>query len=516
MRFSLRAVGPWLIIVTLTAAGAAAAAGYALTAPKQYRATAQLLVTPVPAGDPTYIGLDLLRSGTRRTAAASAAALLESPQVADAVRAQLGLTRSRDDLLAHLDAEPVDDSDVVAVTFEDTSAAGAAQLANAFADALVSQRTASFQSQLSTTIRRYEQLLRTTTGAGADELRRRLVVLRGLQGQPDPTLRSAAQASAPESATWPKLPRLVAIGALIGLAAGVVVALLTLAARRARSPGTSEPAAYDRRVPERVVGQLEKRLQEKVDALVAERERLDAREKALAAREGDVTAKLDELRAAAAAPAASTTGARELEQREAALEARIAEVTRREVALAKHAAAAATAEPEEESDLAQREADLSARVAALTRREVALARRAASITARERELEEAAAAPVEAAPVDDTRERELDEREAELAERERELTALAERVAAERDAVPAATPVVVQAPPPVLDGGVRGAWNLTSLERLVEERAGDFPDRIHEWSSYLYFLREYADADGSVPASFDILIEDTFAEILEP
>jgi len=42
-----------LMVVTLTAAGAAAAAGYGLTAPKRYRATAQLLVSPVPATDTT-------------------------------------------------------------------------------------------------------------------------------------------------------------------------------------------------------------------------------------------------------------------------------------------------------------------------------------------------------------------------------------------------------------------------------------------------------------------------------
>src|SRR5579872_484135 len=155
-----RSVGPWLAVLTLTAAGAAAAAGYGLTAPKRYRATAQLLVAPVSVSDPTFLGLDVLRdTGGRRSAAASAAALVRSPQVADSVRAELGLKRSRDSLLAALDAHVVDSSDVVAVTIEDTSASSAAQLANAFADALVKQRTAGFQSQLATTIRRDQQLL---------------------------------------------------------------------------------------------------------------------------------------------------------------------------------------------------------------------------------------------------------------------------------------------------------------------------------------------------------------------
>src|SRR3954471_15044688 len=91
---------PWLAVLTLTAAGTAAAVGYGLTAPKRYRATAQLLVSPVAVNDPAFTGLDVLRdSGGTRTAAATAAALLRSPQVADVVRADLGLARSRDSLL---------------------------------------------------------------------------------------------------------------------------------------------------------------------------------------------------------------------------------------------------------------------------------------------------------------------------------------------------------------------------------------------------------------------------------
>ena len=99
VRFSHSLLGRWLPVVALTAVGAAAAAGYAYTAADRYRATAQLIVSPVSASDPTYLGLGLLRdTGGKRTAAASAAVLLRSAQVADAVRTELGLTRSRDSL----------------------------------------------------------------------------------------------------------------------------------------------------------------------------------------------------------------------------------------------------------------------------------------------------------------------------------------------------------------------------------------------------------------------------------
>ena len=73
------------------------------------------------------------------------------------MRTQLGLTQSRDSLLCGVHARVVGASDVVAVTVRDTSAVRAAQLANAFAGALVSQRTASFQSQLATAIRRTQE-----------------------------------------------------------------------------------------------------------------------------------------------------------------------------------------------------------------------------------------------------------------------------------------------------------------------------------------------------------------------
>ena len=234
---SLRTLGLLGLVAALTVAGAAAAAGYAFLGTKRYDATAHLIVSPVSPTDPTYFGLGLLRDTSgKRTAAASAAVLLRSPQVADAVRTQLGLSESRDTLLSKVRARVVGASDVVAVTVRDTSAVRAAQLANAFAGALVSQRTASFQSQLATAIRRtQEQLLalppnRRTIGAGA-ALQQRLTTLQSLQGQPDPTLRPADQAEAPASAAWPNRPFVIGVGAGLGLVVGGLIALVVLLLR---------------------------------------------------------------------------------------------------------------------------------------------------------------------------------------------------------------------------------------------------------------------------------------------
>lgn len=450
---------PWLVVATLTAAGAAAAAGYGLTAPKRYTATAQLLVVPVSAADPTFTGLDVFHDASgRRTAAASASVLIASPQVADAVRAQLGLRESSTELLGDLDARVARGSDVVDVTAEASGATVAAQLANAFVDAFLAERTATFQSELASAVRRDAQLLRTTSGPQAVELAHRLGIMRSFQGQPDPTLRRGDSAVAPAAASWPNVPVLVGIGAGIGLGLGGLSALTAFALRRKRPRAPT----YDREM-------REPSLERAVDALAERLERrLAARESALAVRERDLQARIDELRGLEAGVSAQPVTAdaereRRLTEREAELEERLSFVTSRELEVGRREAAAA-GDGERERQLAEREAALEQRVALVSRRELELARRAA-----------------------------------------------AERVSQPQ---PQPQPEPAPAPPPESIAGGRGAYNLSELERLVEDLAGAHPDRVDEWRSYIYFLRDYATADGSLPGSFDWLILDTFRELM--
>lgn len=417
-------------LLTCVAAGAAAAAGYAITAPKQYRATAQLLVAPVAPGDSTFAGLQVLRdTGGKRTAAADAAALVRSPQVADAVAAQLALARSGRSLLGVVSSRVVDSSDVVDVTATDTSAAASARVANAFASVLVAQRTAVFQSDLARAIRRDEGLV---ANGGSHTIAVRLATLRGFVGQADPTIRVASEAQPPTGSSWPHVGRVVLEGLAAGAAAGILLAAVLLALR-GRSGGRRED--YDRAVESEALEQLVERLEA----------RLTAREAGLAARERDVQAAIAQLR-----------DTQEQQAGDAAAE------------------------------LAERERQHAERVAAVQQRELALARRARELAAREQELE-AQRSDVE------QREQELDARAAEL-----------EQAAAEQP-----RPVVAL----VGDPG-DGRFNLVTLERLVEEHRGEFPERAEEWLSYLYFLRDYAAPDGSVPASFDGLIQDTFGELV--
>ena len=58
-------------------------------------------------------------------------------------------------------------------------------------------------------------------------------------------------------------------------------------------------------------------------------------------------------------------------------------------------------------------------------------------------------------------------------------------------------------------------WNLWDLERIAREDVREHPDRRDEWSYLFLHLREFAQADGSLPTEFDGLVRESFAGMLE-
>jgi hypothetical protein len=140
---------------------------------------------------------------------------------------------------------------------------------------------------------------------------------------------------------------------------------------------------------------------------------------------------------------------------------------------------------------------LQARMDAVAKRERALARRAGELAQREAELEQeratAAAAPAPGREPEPEPEPEP---------------------GPEPEPEPEPEPQAEPEPPPEPRlTAARGSWTLDELEELVRAAGGD-PGRQEEWRTYLFFLREHAAADGSLPRSFDGLINDVFGPIL--
>lgn len=58
-------------------------------------------------------------------------------------------------------------------------------------------------------------------------------------------------------------------------------------------------------------------------------------------------------------------------------------------------------------------------------------------------------------------------------------------------------------------------WNLWDLERLARDRAGGDVVRDEERSYLLMYLREFAHADGALPADFDAVVRESFGDVLD-
>jgi capsular polysaccharide biosynthesis protein len=155
------------------------------------------------------------------------------------------------------------------------------------------------------------------------------------------------------------------------------------------------------------------------------------------------------------------------------------------------------------------EGRLQARIDQVGSREYALARRAGQLAAREHDLErreeEELAAGRRRADELAQEEQELERREAELETREAELET--------REAQPEPEPEPEPEPTPELESAVRTGWDLRAIEKLVAARTDAAPQQREEWEAYLFYLREHADHDGRLPATFDGLVAEVFGDV---
>ena len=58
-------------------------------------------------------------------------------------------------------------------------------------------------------------------------------------------------------------------------------------------------------------------------------------------------------------------------------------------------------------------------------------------------------------------------------------------------------------------------WNLWDLERVAREQTSDDAARNEERSYLLMYLREFANADGVLPADFDGIVRESFGDVLD-
>ena len=169
----LRAVrAHWLLVLLIVAAAVAAAAAYSFTATKRYQAETDVLVSPVGSSDfPGFRFLRDIGDGTRTVL--TAARFVTTPEVADTAAASLDIGVSGQKLLEQVSVQPVSQSNIVAIEATAPSAQLAADIANSFGNALVSERTKQFQADLESAISRLRKQVDALPPGGIDNGRAR-------------------------------------------------------------------------------------------------------------------------------------------------------------------------------------------------------------------------------------------------------------------------------------------------------------------------------------------------------
>ena len=170
-----------------------------------------------------------------------------------------------------------------------------------------------------------------------------------------------------------------------------------------------------------------------------------------------------------------------------------------------------------DEELSRREDLVEQRVNGVTARERAIADRAGKLAAREQELDERAAALAAAEREVGSRARELASSERKLADRAAEIAMSKRELEVLAAAPPPPAPEPVSVPQVETEPALpprTGTWNLTELQAAVDAYADPTPEQAENWRTYLYFVREHASPDGTLPRSLDPLIADVFAEIV--
>jgi len=215
----------WLLIAAVVCVAVAVAAVYVFTAPKRYEAHAQIVVTPLPIDDTTFLGIGLLHDSTQAQPVVTAAQLIGAPAVRQRVEARVGSK-------AHsFSVTPLGQSNVVDVGATASTPQAAAAGANLYARTALSVRESVLQRNLTVEISRLQSRLASLSGGNptnrviAANITQRLAQLNSLVGSTDPTLSLLALASPPTSSSWPRPMLSLLVAIVCGLLLGGLAAL---------------------------------------------------------------------------------------------------------------------------------------------------------------------------------------------------------------------------------------------------------------------------------------------------
>jgi capsular polysaccharide biosynthesis protein len=178
----------WLIVVLVTVVVVAAAGVSLARRSPSYKASATILVAPLPQFDETFLGTGLIRdAGDASLTASTVAQLLSSPAIARETANRLGAGWTAASVVSAIDVKPISNTDVIAIDARAGGREQALALATAYAKAALRVHWQSLVRQLDERIRILVTVSRSA--GGNSDLVHDLAIVRALRrGGFDPTL----------------------------------------------------------------------------------------------------------------------------------------------------------------------------------------------------------------------------------------------------------------------------------------------------------------------------------------
>jgi Mrp family chromosome partitioning ATPase len=218
------------LIIACAVLAVVVAAVYTRVAPRKYSAEAQMLVSPADPANAALAALPVLHSSSDPTRdTLTAAGLITTPQVAQAVLTALHLHSTPDDLLGKVTATPIGQSNLIALQATGDSAAQSQSLANQFAAQVIATRAANLHAALATAIPGLQAQIAAEAPAeriANSTLSSELSELQQLKSGPDPTITLAAAAGLPLAPYTPRTKLALVAGLIAGLVLGIGGAFL--------------------------------------------------------------------------------------------------------------------------------------------------------------------------------------------------------------------------------------------------------------------------------------------------
>jgi capsular exopolysaccharide synthesis family protein len=218
----------WIVVIAVVVTTGIAIL-YVATATKMYQGEASVLVTPVSSDNPVYQGLPVIQQSPDPTRdVETASELVTTVDVADRVVKKLDLSKSPRDLLDNVQAQPVAQSNIIAVTAKWDSPDGARDIANAFATEAIKEQTSQIYAAIDAAL--------PTIKPGADQAdpstisdpNSQLALASGLEAirkKPNPTqLAVTTKADTPTTPVSPRPVLSVAAAIVAGLVLGISAA----------------------------------------------------------------------------------------------------------------------------------------------------------------------------------------------------------------------------------------------------------------------------------------------------